>query len=116
MVPLRYLNTCLILFQCLRVKEELNLANKFTQKAISGLVLFVRYINAPMALRYGTSGLRTLHHSRNDEIDLYSHLTIIQPSGYSMDFLYPYKISLRSFSYKLTDGLEFYLLNARTAG
>ena len=55
MVPLRYLNTCLIPFQCLRVGQELNLANKFTAKAISGLVLFARYISAPMALRYGTS-------------------------------------------------------------
>ena len=61
-------------------------------------------------------GQETLHHSRKDEIDLYSHLTIRQPSGYSMDVLYPYKISLRSFSYKLTDGHEFHLLNARFAG
>ncbi|KAK8291367.1 hypothetical protein V6Z12_D06G055600 [Gossypium hirsutum] len=29
---------------------ELNLANKFTAKAISGLVLFARYINALMIL------------------------------------------------------------------
>jgi hypothetical protein len=33
----------------------LYLTNKFTAKAISGLVLFVRYISAPMTLRYGYS-------------------------------------------------------------
>ena len=32
------------------------MANKLTEKAISGLVQLVRYISVPMALRYGTSG------------------------------------------------------------
>jgi hypothetical protein len=31
-------------------------ANRFTAKAISDRVQFARYISAPMALRYGTSG------------------------------------------------------------
>ena len=33
-------------------------ASKLTKKAMSGLVLLARYINAPIALKYGTSGLR----------------------------------------------------------
>ncbi len=47
---------CLIPFQCLRVGDELNLANRLTAKAISGRVQLARYIRAPIALRYGTSG------------------------------------------------------------
>jgi hypothetical protein len=35
------------------VGATLYLASKFTVKAISGLMLFVRYISATMALRYG---------------------------------------------------------------
>jgi hypothetical protein len=35
------------------VGDALNLASKFTAKAILGLVLFIRYINSPMTLRYG---------------------------------------------------------------
>jgi hypothetical protein len=38
------------------VGDALYLASKFTAKAISGLVLFARYISAPIALRYGYSG------------------------------------------------------------
>jgi hypothetical protein len=37
------------------VGAALYLAGKFTVKAISGLVLFARYISAPMTLRYGYS-------------------------------------------------------------
>ena len=44
-------------FQCLRVGAELNLANKLTENAISGLVHCAKYNKAPIALRYGTSGL-----------------------------------------------------------
>ncbi|KAK9115980.1 hypothetical protein Sjap_014927 [Stephania japonica] len=47
---------CLTPFQCLRVAEELYLASRLTAKAISGLVQFARYISAPIALKYGTSG------------------------------------------------------------
>ena len=32
------------------------LANKLTKKAMSELVQLARYISAPIALRYGTSG------------------------------------------------------------
>jgi len=39
--------------QCLLVGEELCLASRFTSKVMSGLVLLVGYISAPMALRYG---------------------------------------------------------------
>jgi hypothetical protein len=37
------------------VEAALNLIIKFTVKAISGLVLFTRYISAPIAFRYGYS-------------------------------------------------------------
>jgi hypothetical protein len=37
------------------VGAALNLASKLTTKAISGLVLFARYISAPRVLRYGYS-------------------------------------------------------------
>ncbi|KAL0413108.1 UNVERIFIED_CONTAM: hypothetical protein Sradi_1512500 [Sesamum radiatum] len=47
---------CLIPFQSLFVGVELYLASRLTEKAISGRVLFERYISAPIALRYGTSG------------------------------------------------------------
>ncbi|KAK9114389.1 hypothetical protein Syun_021186 [Stephania yunnanensis] len=56
LVPRRYRKTCLIPFQCLRVGEELYLASRLTAKAMSGLVQFARYISAPIALKYGTSG------------------------------------------------------------
>ncbi|KAL6514611.1 hypothetical protein OROGR_020190 [Orobanche gracilis] len=36
--------------------HELNLASKFTAKAISGRVQLARYMRAPIALRYGVSG------------------------------------------------------------
>ena len=42
---------CLTPFQCLRVGEELYLANKLTENAMSGLVALARYISAPIALR-----------------------------------------------------------------
>ena len=60
---------CLIPFQCLFVGDELNLANKFTAKEMSGLVQLVRYIRAPIALRYGTSGPRTSYFLRKGEMD-----------------------------------------------
>ena len=55
-VPLRYRNMCLIPFQCLRVGAELYLANRLIGKAIFGCVQVARYIRAPIALRFGTSG------------------------------------------------------------
>jgi hypothetical protein len=35
------------------IRVAIYLVSKFTAKAISGLVLFARYISTPMALRYG---------------------------------------------------------------
>ena len=43
-------------FQCLRVGAELYLANKMTEKTMFGRIQLARYISAPIALRYGTSG------------------------------------------------------------
>jgi hypothetical protein len=37
------------------VAATLYLVSKFTAKIISDLILFTRYISAPMALRYGYS-------------------------------------------------------------
>ena len=45
-------------FQYLRIGAELYIASKLTRNAMSGRVQFVRYIRAPIALRYGTSGPR----------------------------------------------------------
>ncbi len=84
---------CLISFQCLFVGEELYLANKFTENAISGLVLLARYISAPIALRYGTSGPRSsLYYYLEVEIYLSSHLVNELPFECLMDVLCPYKI------------------------
>ena len=47
---------CLILFQCLQVREELYLACKFIENAILSPILLTRYISASIELRYGTSG------------------------------------------------------------
>ena len=46
----------MIPFQCYRVGAELYLANKLTEKAMSGRVQLARYISAPIAPRYGTLG------------------------------------------------------------
>ena len=57
LMPLTYLRICFTPVQYLLVGAA-RLASKFTTKAMSGLVLLARYINAPMALRYGTYGPR----------------------------------------------------------
>ncbi|XP_021286203.1 12-oxophytodienoate reductase 1-like [Herrania umbratica] len=49
---------CLIPFQCLRVRKELYLDNKFTTNDISSRVLLARYISAPIVLRYGFDGVK----------------------------------------------------------
>ena len=57
-----------------------NLANKFTAKAISGRIEFARYISAPIALRYGTSGPRSFSFSplgRKRSFSVSSDLTTI---------------------------------------
>jgi hypothetical protein len=44
-----------------------NLTSKLTAKAILGLVLFARYISAPMTLRYGYSEPNTSCPSWHDQ-------------------------------------------------
>jgi hypothetical protein len=44
---------------------ELYLANKLTIKAIYGIVQFVRYMSAPITLRYDTFGPRISSSSSN---------------------------------------------------
>ena len=54
------------------------LANKLTEKAMSGRVKFARYISAPIALRYGTSRLSNSSFSslgRNGSLVTSSNLT-----------------------------------------
>ena len=53
---------CFMPFQCLLVGAELYLARRLTENAISGLVHWAKYNNAPIALRYGTSGPSIFHH------------------------------------------------------
>jgi hypothetical protein len=62
------------------VGATLYLTSKFTIKAISGLVLFVRYISGPIALRYGYSEPNTSSSSwcgRNGSIYFSKALTTI---------------------------------------
>ena len=74
---------CLTLLQYLLVGQELYLANKFTTKDLSGLVLIVRYISAPIALRYSSSEQEDFHAFYDAEIDPFWHLSALPPSGYS---------------------------------
>lgn len=55
-VPLRQRSIRLTLFQCLRVGEEMYLANILIANDISGRVYLERYISVLIALKYGTSG------------------------------------------------------------
>ena len=78
-------------FQCLRVGVELYLTNKLIEKTMSECVQLIRYISAPIALRYGTSGPSTLHPFRKDEMGPFSHQVIGQPLENLKDALHPYK-------------------------
>lgn len=53
---LKIQNICLILFECLCLGEELNLAIKLTENGTSSYAQSIRYISTLMILRYGTSG------------------------------------------------------------
>ena len=70
---------------------ELYLANKLTERAMFEYVQLARYISAPIALRYGTSGPITLHPFRKDEMSLSSHQVIGQPLENLKNALYLYK-------------------------
>jgi hypothetical protein len=85
-------------FQCLRVGAELYLANKLTENAISGRVQFARYIKAPIALRYGTSGPRISSSFSRGRNGLFSHQVIEQPLKCSKDELSLCKSVLGLFS------------------
>ncbi|MED6191354.1 hypothetical protein PIB30_115580, partial [Stylosanthes scabra] len=49
------------------------LANKLTENAISGRVLFAKYIKAPIALKYGISGPRISSSSSRGRADHHEH-------------------------------------------
>ena len=70
---------------------ELYITNKLTEKAMFGRIQLVRYISAPIALRYGTSGPSTLHPFRKDEMGPFSHQVIGQPLENLKNALYLYK-------------------------
>lgn len=71
-IPLKYLNICLISFKFLRVRQELNIANKLsTNVIIFNLVLFVRCMNTLIVQRYGSSRARSLSSFSQDESVLY---------------------------------------------
>jgi len=79
---------CLPSFQCLRVGAELHLANKLTENAMCGCT---RYVRAPIALRYGTSGpKKVLHPFQENKKNLFSHQVIVRPSKMLIDKLYPH--------------------------
>jgi hypothetical protein len=62
------------------VGATLYLASRFTAKEISGLVLFTRYISAPMTLRYGYSKPNTSSPSwrgRNGPVSFSKALTLM---------------------------------------
>jgi hypothetical protein len=62
------------------VGATLNFASKFTTKAISGLVLFARYISTLITLRYEYSEPKTFFsssHDRNGSISFSKTITII---------------------------------------
>jgi hypothetical protein len=54
-----YCKIFFILFQRRMVGVVLCVASKLTANAISGLLLFARYVSDPMTLRYENSGLNT---------------------------------------------------------
>ena len=82
----------MIPFQCLRVGTELYLANKLTEKAMFGRVQLARYISAPIALRYGTSGPSNYSFFfYKDEMGPFSHQVIGQSLENLKNALYPYK-------------------------
>ena len=59
---------------------------------MSGRVQLARYIGAPIALRYGTSGLsNSSFFFHNDKIGHFSLQVIRQPLDNLKDMLYPYK-------------------------
>ena len=62
---------------------------------MSGRVQLARYISAPIALRYGTSGPSNLHLFRKDEMGHFSHQVIRQPLENLKDAFYPYKTALK---------------------
>ncbi|GJX90614.1 hypothetical protein Tco_0343940 [Tanacetum coccineum] len=81
--------------KCLFVRDGLNLANKLTAKEMSGLVQIVRYIRAPIALKYGTSGPRTSSsssHGRNGSLSTLSDLLTIEVlKGFALSILNRFK-------------------------
>jgi hypothetical protein len=76
------------------VGAALYLASKFTAKAISGLVLFARYVSASMTLRYGYSEPNTSSPSwcgQNGSMSFSKALT-------TMGVLDEYALSILNFS------------------
>ena len=72
---------CLTPFQCHFVGFALNIANKLTENAMSGLVQFAKYINAPIVAIYKVSGPKhffPLSHGLNSSFFRSNDLTTIR--------------------------------------
>ena len=59
-----------------RAGDELNLTNRLVANAISDVVQLAKYIKAPIALRYDTSGLKTSSLSLPVQNEFFSHSVI----------------------------------------
>ena len=81
----------MIPFQCLQVEAELYLANKLTEKAMSGYVQLARYISTPISLSYGTSRPSNYSPFLQGQNGSFSHQVIRQTLENLKDALYPYK-------------------------
>jgi hypothetical protein len=105
----------LILSQYLLVGSALYLASRFTTNAISGIVLFARYISALITLRYGYSAPRTSSPSSLGRYGSWStcnDLPIIRVlAGYA--FSKPNLLILSGC--KLISGLIWHLQNVQAA-
>jgi hypothetical protein len=106
----------LIPFQCLLVGYALYLASKFTSNAISGLVLFARYINAPIALRYGYSAPRTSSPSSLGRYGSWSTCNDLPIIGVLAGYAFSKPNLSNTFQCKLIGGLICHLQNVQAAG
>ena len=111
LIPWRYHNICLILFQCLLVGVELYLASRLIEDAMFGVVQFARYISVPVALRNGISGpINSSFFYLGQNGSLFTS-SDEQPWGNWVDVICPYKIVLILSLYMSIDGLICHLNN-----
>lgn len=101
-VPRRYWDICLTPFQCLWVGEELYLAFRLTENAITGHLLLARSISALITLRYGTSGSTSFLYPLDAE-RIILHINRPNKLGYLMDVqteMKPFFFFCKAFHFK----------------